>query len=87
MTQPVSTDTDTLRRLIREEMTDVLSGVGIHTDDAVATRADMAHLRAWREATEKIKDAGLAATVKWFVVAVLGLIAVGLAVKFGLPGR
>lgn len=77
-------DTETLRTVVREAVSDSLSQFGMFPSDAERVRADMIYLRQWREMMGTVKQAGLTAAVKWITLAMIALLLLGLGAKFGL---
>lgn len=53
---------------------ETLIKIGIESDDALEVQADMQHLRAWRQASNKIKSQSLMTAVGIITVGFLGLI-------------
>lgn len=50
---------------------------GIYADEPEEVRKDMQHLRTWRQATNRVTDAGVRAFVMIILAGLLGLIWVG----------
>lgn len=66
----------------REAVREFFLALGVNAEDpdaVIAVQKDFAHLRAWRESSDTIKQKGLGAAVTIIVTGVLGLI--WLAVK------
>lgn len=82
-------DSETLRAIVREAVSDVLIRVGVDTQEAEEIRKDMAYLRSWRETMDKVRDASLTTAIKWATLGLISAILLGLGVKLGfikLPG-
>lgn len=77
-------DTDTLRAIVREAVSDALIRVGVDAAEASDLRKDMLYLRSMRETTERIRQAGLTAAVKWATLALIGAVLVGIGIKLGI---
>lgn len=84
----VVADADTLRLIVREAVGDALIRVGLDTENADATRRDLAYLRQWRVTMETVRTEGLVVATKWVVTGLFVLIVIGFGVKLGvkLPG-
>jgi hypothetical protein len=61
----------------------ILSSFGIEEDERKELKADLAHLRSWRIATQQAKSAGWKAMIGIIVSGFAGLVWLGIQTKFG----
>lgn len=67
-----------LKKIVAEAVSETLLQLGIDASDPVEMQKDMAHLRAWRESVQTVKQQGLIAAIGVITVGALGLIWLGL---------
>jgi len=72
-----------LREIIKETVDETLVRLGVASDDPLDMQRDFQFLREFRLATEKVKTKGMFAAVGAIVVAILGVLWMGLMQMFG----
>jgi hypothetical protein len=63
-----------LKKIVAEAVSETLLQLGIDASDPVEMQKDMAHLRAWRESVNTVKQQGLVTAVGILVAGMLGLL-------------
>jgi hypothetical protein len=63
-----------VKKIVAEAVAETLLTLGIDTTDPVELQKDMAHLRAWRESVQTVKQQGLVTAVGILVAGMLGLL-------------
>lgn len=63
-----------LKKIVAEAVSETLLQLGIDASDPVEMQKDMAHLRAWRESVNTVKQQGLVTAIGILVAGALGLI-------------
>ncbi|TGU44615.1 hypothetical protein EN788_22120 [Mesorhizobium sp. M2D.F.Ca.ET.145.01.1.1] len=63
-----------LKKIVAEAVAETLLKLGIDASDPVELQKDMAHLRAWRESVQTVKQQGLVTAVGILVAGALGLL-------------
>jgi hypothetical protein len=63
-----------VKKIVAEAVAETLLTLGIDTTDPVELQKDMAHLRAWRESVQTVKQQGLVTAVGILVAGALGLL-------------
>jgi len=61
----------------------ILTSFGIEEEDRIELKADFAHLRRWRKASEQVEKAGWRAIATVLITGICGLIWLGIQTKFG----
>jgi hypothetical protein len=63
-----------VKKIVAEAVSETLLQLGIDASDPVEMQKDMAHLRAWRESVNTVKQQGLVTAVGILVAGALGLL-------------
>lgn len=74
---------DDVDEVVLRTISTILTSFGIEEEDRKELRADFAHLRRWRKASEQVEKAGWKAMVTVLVTGACGLIWLGIQTKFG----
>lgn len=80
----VIADAEMLRIIVRDAVSDALIRVGLDTQHAEDTRADLMYLRQWRTTMETVRTQGVVAAVRWLILGLFALIVIGLGAKLGI---
>lgn len=63
-----------IRKIVKDTVAETLTALGVDSENPIEFQKDMAHVRAWRNSTDKVKSQSLMAAVGVITLGGLGLI-------------